>query len=98
MTVTMSIISTTWLGGEQRTDARGVAADRDTRATLLGTAHGDLVPIAARTEIDPLGASLVLRDGRLRALEIASHAGIAGRVVLTPHAASPTAATALALA
>jgi hypothetical protein len=40
----------------------------------------------------------VLRDGPLRALEIAGRAGIAGQVVLTPRDTSPAAATTLALA
>jgi len=69
-----------------------------TRAALFGVARSDLLHIAAPIARDALGDALVLQDGRVRALELAGHAGVAARVVLTPREAGPAGSTALAMA
>jgi tetratricopeptide (TPR) repeat protein/predicted Ser/Thr protein kinase len=59
------------------------AASADaTRGALLAAGRSDLLQIAAPVERDALGDALVLRDGRLRALEIAGHASAPGQVVI----------------
>jgi tetratricopeptide (TPR) repeat protein/predicted Ser/Thr protein kinase len=57
------------------------------RSALLDAARSDLLHIAVPVAADALDDALVLRDGRVRSLEIAGHGGAAGQVVL---AASPT--------
>jgi hypothetical protein len=53
-----------------------------TRAALLDVARSDLLHVAAPAESDALGDTLVLRDGRVRSLEIAGHGSTAAQVVL----------------
>jgi tetratricopeptide (TPR) repeat protein/predicted Ser/Thr protein kinase len=72
--------------------------DTADRAALLGAHRSDLLDIASRVEVGPIGASLVLRDGPLRALEIAARTAAAGQVILAPPEAPPGALGALALA
>jgi tetratricopeptide (TPR) repeat protein/predicted Ser/Thr protein kinase len=54
-----------------------------TRSALLDAARSDLLYITVPVAADALDDALVLRDGRVRSLEIAGHAGAAGQVILT---------------
>ena len=61
-----------------------------TRAALLDATTGDLLHVASPIASDALGDALVVRDGRVRSLEIAGRAGTAAQLVL----ATPDASTA----
>jgi eukaryotic-like serine/threonine-protein kinase len=69
-----------------------------TRASLFDVARGDLLDVEVPIERDALGDALVLQEGRVRALEIAGHRGVAARVVLATPDAGATGSTALAMA
>jgi hypothetical protein len=53
-----------------------------TRSALFEVAHSDLLHVTMAIDGDALDDALVLRDGRVRSLEIAGRGGTAGRVVL----------------
>jgi hypothetical protein len=69
-----------------------------TRSALLGAARPDLLHITVPVAADALDDALVLRDGRVRSLEIAGHGGTAGRVVLLTSQTGPGGSAGLAMA
>jgi tetratricopeptide (TPR) repeat protein len=54
------------------------------RAALFGAAPGDTLRVSAPIARDVLGEALVLRDGRVRTLEIAGRANTAAQIILAP--------------
>jgi hypothetical protein len=69
-----------------------------TRSALLDAARSDLLHITVPVAADALDDVLVLRDGRVRSLEIAGHGGTAGRVVLLTSQTGPGGSAGLAMA
>jgi len=54
------------------------------RAALLGAAPADVLWLSAPIASDALGDALVLRDGRVRALEIAGRGSAAAQIIVSP--------------
>jgi hypothetical protein len=69
-----------------------------TRAALFDVSRADLLRVAMPVAADALDEALVLRDGRVRSLEIAGHGGTAGRIVLLTSEAGPEGTAGLAMA
>jgi tetratricopeptide (TPR) repeat protein/predicted Ser/Thr protein kinase len=69
-----------------------------TRNALFGVARSDLLHIAVPVDADALDSALVLRDSRVRSLEIAGHGGSAAQVFLSASAPGPTGTASLAMA
>lgn len=82
--------------GAGTTLALGAAANR---AALTEALSADFLHLAMHAEIDELGGKLMLADGQLSALELASSQRVPGRVVLATcgSAVSPPGAYSLAL-
>jgi len=74
-----------------------VVALTDTGA-LFDAARDDLLAIAVPIASDELGDALVLRDGRVRALEIAGRGGAPAQIVLAARDAGPGGTAGLAMA
>ena len=75
-----------------------MTAHAATRNALFGAAHADLLHIAVPVEVDALDNVLVLRDGRVRSLEIAGHGEAPAQVVLAPSQTGPQGTASLAMA
>ena len=69
-----------------------------TRSALLDAARPDLLYITVPVVADALDDALVLRDGRVRSLEIAGHGGAAARVIVAASQAGPRGTAGLAMA
>jgi tetratricopeptide (TPR) repeat protein/predicted Ser/Thr protein kinase len=69
-----------------------------TRAALFDVSRADLLHVTMPVAADALDEALVLRDSRVRSLEIAGHGGTAGRIVLLTSQAGPGGTAALAMA
>jgi tetratricopeptide (TPR) repeat protein len=69
-----------------------------TRSALLDAARSDLLDITVPVVADALDDALVLRDGRVRSLEIAGHGGVAARVILAASQTGPQGTAGLAMA
>jgi tetratricopeptide (TPR) repeat protein/predicted Ser/Thr protein kinase len=69
-----------------------------TRSALLDAGRSELLDVRVPVAADALDDALVLRDGRVRALEIAGHGGVAGRVVLAGSPTGPEGTAGLAMA
>ena len=69
-----------------------------TRNALFDAGRSDLLHITVPVAADALDDALVLRDGRVRSLEIAGHGGAAGRVVLAASQTGPQGTAGLAMA
>jgi hypothetical protein len=77
---------------------RAAITPEATRTALFGVARGDLLHLAVPIASDALGDMLVLRDGRVRALEIAGHGGAPAQVVVAGPGAGPSGTASLAMA
>jgi tetratricopeptide (TPR) repeat protein/predicted Ser/Thr protein kinase len=69
-----------------------------TRAAVFDAARSDVLHVAVATEHDAVGDALVVRDGRIHALEIAGHGTVPARVVLAPRDPGPGGTAPLAMA
>jgi hypothetical protein len=69
-----------------------------TRAAVFDATRSDVLHVAVATAHDSLGDALIVRDGRLHALEIAGHGSSPARVVLAPRDPAPGGTAPLAMA
>lgn len=69
-----------------------------TRRAVLEAARSDLLHITVPVTSGALGSALVVREGEVRALEIAGHGGIAAQVFLAASEAESTRTVGLAMA